>query len=103
MFDEPFTKQHIADVISFEWNNQCKTDHFTCYEPRHYYKRQLQRVKRRWGETKFQCKKNGVYLITGGAGGLGYLFAEYLAKQAEVKLVLTGRSPPVKRRKIERS
>jgi len=94
MFDEPFTKQHIADVISFEWNNQCKTDHFTCYEPRHYYKRQLQRVKKEDGEKhSFSVKKNGVYLITGGAGGLGYLFAEYLAKQAEVKLVLTGRSP----------
>ncbi|MCX4185477.1 SDR family NAD(P)-dependent oxidoreductase [Bacillus amyloliquefaciens] len=94
MFDEPFTKQHIADVISFEWNNQCKTDHFTCYEPRHYYKRQLQKVKKEDGEKhSFSVKKNGVYLITGGAGGLGYLFAEYLAKQAEVKLILTGRSP----------
>ncbi len=51
MFDEPFTKRHIADVISFEWNNQCKTDHFTCYEPRHYYKRRLQRVKKKMGRN----------------------------------------------------
>ena len=37
-------------------------------------------------------KENGVYLITGGAGGLGLLFAEFLAKEFKAKLVLTGRS-----------
>lgn len=39
-------------------------------------------------------KQDGVYLITGGLGGLGYLFALYLASKAAVKLVLTGRSEP---------
>ncbi|WP_139488191.1 SDR family NAD(P)-dependent oxidoreductase [Brevibacillus dissolubilis] len=34
----------------------------------------------------------GVCLITGGAGGLGLIFARYLAQQAKAKLVLTGRS-----------
>ena len=37
-------------------------------------------------------KENGVYLITGGLGALGRIFAEQLAKEAKVKLVLTGRS-----------
>lgn len=37
-------------------------------------------------------KKNGVYLITGGAGGLGLIFANYLAEHYQAKLVLTGRS-----------
>jgi polyketide synthase PksN len=37
-------------------------------------------------------KENGVYLITGGAGGLGIILAEYLAKQVKAKLVLTGRT-----------
>ncbi|OQY57302.1 MAG: hypothetical protein B6247_00650, partial [Candidatus Parabeggiatoa sp. nov. 2] len=36
--------------------------------------------------------EKGVYLITGGAGGLGLIFADYLAKQFKAKLVLTGRS-----------
>ncbi|EDN72968.1 Putative polyketide synthase [Beggiatoa sp. SS] len=40
-----------------------------------------------------RLKEQGVYLVTGGAGGLGLIFAEYLAKQVkEAKLVLTGRS-----------
>jgi hypothetical protein len=42
-------------------------------------------------------KPGGTYLITGGCGGLGLLFAKYLAKASSktepVKLILTGRSP----------
>jgi polyketide synthase PksN len=37
-------------------------------------------------------RKNGVYLITGGAGGLGLIFAEFLAKEYQARLLLTGRS-----------
>ncbi|MCP4135959.1 MAG: SDR family NAD(P)-dependent oxidoreductase [bacterium] len=37
-------------------------------------------------------KENGVYLVTGGAGGLGLIFAEYLTTQKNVTLILTGRS-----------
>jgi amino acid adenylation domain-containing protein len=37
-------------------------------------------------------KKNGVYLITGGMGGLGLIFARYLATKYQAKLILTGRS-----------
>jgi acyl transferase domain-containing protein/acyl carrier protein/ubiquinone/menaquinone biosynthesis C-methylase UbiE len=37
-------------------------------------------------------KKNGVYLITGGAGGLGLIVARHLVKRGNVNLILTGRS-----------
>ncbi len=37
-------------------------------------------------------KQRGVYLVTGGAGGLGLIFAEELARQCQARLVLTGRS-----------
>jgi len=37
-------------------------------------------------------KEAGVYLITGGAGGLGFIFADYLAKEYRARLVLSGRS-----------
>lgn len=39
-------------------------------------------------------RPKGVYLITGGLGGLGFIFAEYLAKNFQAKLVLFGRSAP---------
>jgi acyl transferase domain-containing protein len=37
-------------------------------------------------------KKRGVYLITGGLGGLGIIFANHLAAHFQAKLILTGRS-----------
>ncbi|MDM5187018.1 SDR family NAD(P)-dependent oxidoreductase [Bacillus sp. DX4.1] len=37
-------------------------------------------------------RQKGVYLITGGLGGIGFLFAQYLAKEFKAKLVLVGRS-----------
>src|SRR5205823_4421153 len=37
-------------------------------------------------------RQKGVYLITGGLGGLGLIFAEYLARNFQAKLVLIGRS-----------
>ncbi len=37
-------------------------------------------------------KKGGVYLITGGLGGIGLTLAEYLAHDFQAKLVLTSRS-----------
>jgi amino acid adenylation domain-containing protein len=41
-------------------------------------------------------REGGVYLITGGLGGIGLVLAEYLAEHARAKLVLIGRSglPP---------
>ncbi|MCA9609269.1 MAG: KR domain-containing protein, partial [Myxococcales bacterium] len=38
-------------------------------------------------------REGGVYLITGGLGGLGLTFAEWLAREAKAKLVLLSRSP----------
>lgn len=38
-------------------------------------------------------KDGGVYLITGGAGGIGIKLAERIAKKAKVRIVLIGRRP----------
>ncbi|HEX8617120.1 MAG TPA: SDR family NAD(P)-dependent oxidoreductase, partial [Thermoanaerobaculia bacterium] len=40
-----------------------------------------------------RIKEHGVYLITGGAGGLGLVFAEHLSRTYNARIVLTGRSP----------
>ncbi|CAN7392939.1 SDR family NAD(P)-dependent oxidoreductase [Trinickia sp. LjRoot230] len=44
------------------------------------------------GTDGVPLRHGGVYLITGGAGGLGLLFAEHLARSCRANLVLTGRS-----------
>lgn len=43
-------------------------------------------------EGTSRLRKGGVYLITGGLGGIGLVLAEYLAKTVQAKLILTGRS-----------
>ncbi len=40
-----------------------------------------------------RLKKNGVYLITGGLGGIGFILAKDLAQRPGANLVLTGRTP----------
>ena len=40
-----------------------------------------------------RLRERGVYLITGGLGGVGLTLAEYLAQSVKAKLVLLGRSP----------
>ncbi|KYF70741.1 SDR family NAD(P)-dependent oxidoreductase [Sorangium cellulosum] len=39
-------------------------------------------------------REGGVYLITGGLGGIGLWLADYLARTVRARLILTGRSAP---------
>jgi acyl transferase domain-containing protein/thioesterase domain-containing protein len=39
-----------------------------------------------------RLREKGIYLITGGLGGIGLTLAEHLAKTVQAKLILTGRS-----------
>jgi amino acid adenylation domain-containing protein/non-ribosomal peptide synthase protein (TIGR01720 family) len=43
-------------------------------------------------DRSFGIRENGVYLITGGTGGIGLEVAKYLAAQAKVNLILINRS-----------
>lgn len=53
----------------------------------------LEPIESGWSK---KVREQGVYVITGGLGGIGGALAEALAKQAKAKLVLVGRSelPP---------
>ncbi|WP_434629665.1 SDR family NAD(P)-dependent oxidoreductase [Chromobacterium sp. CV08] len=46
------------------------------------------------GNGGASLRDGGVYLITGGGGGLGAIFAEHLARRYRARLVLSGRSAP---------
>jgi len=56
------------------------------------------------GEKELSLRDRGVYIITGGTGGLGLIFAEYLAVKVKAKLILSGRSDlsAEKKEKIKR-
>jgi NAD(P)-dependent dehydrogenase (short-subunit alcohol dehydrogenase family)/acyl carrier protein len=53
------------------------------------------------GETDPRLKKHGVYLISGGFGGMGFTLAGFLASAYQAKLILVGRSPFPQRRQWE--
>jgi len=40
-----------------------------------------------------RLRKQGVYLITGGFGNIGFTLAQYLARSVQARLILVGRSP----------
>lgn len=94
----------IAQEASLVWDEICAEDwkdneiRYRGGEDAQEYRRYVSRltpetiVRSRLPELPL--KENGVYLITGGLGGLGLIFAEYLAKNFKAKLVLTGRSTP---------
>jgi acyl transferase domain-containing protein/acyl carrier protein len=44
------------------------------------------------GDGETRLRRNGVYLITGGLGGVGLVLARHLAQKVQAKLVLIGRS-----------
>jgi tyrocidine synthetase-3 len=64
-------------------------------------KREIRDIKPLLQEAveEIKIKKGGVYLITGGAGGLGKLFAKYISKTEGARLILTGRSEKSKLKK----
>nr|WP_323805969.1 SDR family NAD(P)-dependent oxidoreductase [Paenibacillus larvae] len=45
------------------------------------------------GLSAERLKENGVYLITGGMGGIGFAMAQHLSKRIRANYVLLGRSP----------
>lgn len=42
--------------------------------------------------AELKIKEGGVYLITGGAGALGRVFAEYISRTSGTRIILSGRS-----------
>ncbi|PKM94960.1 MAG: hypothetical protein CVU84_08530 [Firmicutes bacterium HGW-Firmicutes-1] len=62
---------------------------------------EIEEIENTEKEHKSLIKHKGVYLITGGAGGLGQIFAEHLAKVYHARLVLVGRSELTKEKQLK--
>lgn len=63
------------------------------YRGNHYWVQTFERMRlERSTEEALPLRKGGVYLITGGLGGLGLEMAKYLTQAAGAKLALMGRS-----------
>ncbi|HSF39387.1 MAG TPA: amino acid adenylation domain-containing protein [Thermoanaerobaculia bacterium] len=59
----------------------------------HRWVQSFEPVRLERAEAGAGLRPGGVYLVTGGFGGMGMALAEHLARTCAAKLILTGRSP----------
>jgi amino acid adenylation domain-containing protein/thioester reductase-like protein len=91
--DADTTLHNWADRVSIELQLDTQNEKVIRYEGEVRYVEQLIAfAPQLLSKTQLPLRQHGVYLITGGLGGLGLIFAEYLAKQYQAKLILMGRS-----------
>jgi acyl transferase domain-containing protein/NAD(P)-dependent dehydrogenase (short-subunit alcohol dehydrogenase family)/acyl carrier protein len=84
----------LPGLLRKEWQNAEAADTEVRYRAARRFVRRLKRFEPQETANPLTLRKGGVYLITGGLGGLGLIFAEHLARSAGATLVLTGRSAP---------
>ncbi|HWE64023.1 MAG TPA: FkbM family methyltransferase, partial [Chloroflexota bacterium] len=69
------------------------SDHLVAYRGRQRWVRTFEPVRLETpAALPARLRQGGVYLITGGLGRLGLIIAQYLARRAEARLILIGRS-----------
>lgn len=86
-------QQEYADIISREIEMESK-DIIVAYRGKNRWTRELIRLEKEIIENINinPIKYDGVYLITGGTGGIGLTLAEHLAKNNKCKIILMGRT-----------
>lgn len=72
------------------------------YRGRHRWVQTYERVPLESSPPTLGLRQRGVYLITGGMGGIGLALAEHLAAAVQARLILVGRSPVPPREQWDR-
>ncbi len=83
---EPYVSQLYQQVTAHDFNSVCYDEgerHVLQVQPSH---------AALTAREETGIKQGGTYLITGGFGGLGLIFARYLAQRYSARLILTGRT-----------
>ena len=84
--------QLLVSRILAEFESQLPT-RVVAYRGKHRWAQAYQPVRlNRARDRASRLRPGGVYLIIGGLGGLGLVFAEELARSVQAKLLLVGRS-----------
>jgi acyl transferase domain-containing protein/acyl carrier protein len=85
--ENKFIDQLLAEIT------EDSSDQIVAYRGKHRWVQTFEPVRLdRIDQVTPLLKQRGVYLITGGLGGIGLVLAEHLAKTVQAKLILTGRS-----------
>ncbi len=90
---EGVQRQRLVDDLLAEIAGET-SDLVIAYRGRHRWVQDFEQVRLNDAEaTPASLRDRGVYLVTGGMGGMGLEFAEYLASTVNARLVLVGRTP----------
>ncbi|MBC1236342.1 MULTISPECIES: type I polyketide synthase [Nostoc] len=85
-------QEKLIDQLIAEFTTK-PTDSVVAYRKHHRWIQTFEPVSlEEASPEKARLQQGGVYLITGGLGGIGLTLAEYLAKTVQAKLVLISRS-----------
>lgn len=83
----------IVDNLLSEFNQEFSNS-VLAYRDHERWLQSLKKIKlKKSTEPNNRLRKGGVYLITGGLGGIGLTIGEYLAKTVQANLIFIGRSP----------
>jgi acyl transferase domain-containing protein/acyl carrier protein len=90
--NQSWQQEKLIDQLLSELQTQF-SDSVIAYRGNHRWVQQFEPVYLEPATGKIlKLQEKGVYLITGGLGGIGLVLAEHLAKTVQAKLLLTGRS-----------
>ncbi len=94
MVPSSFTDEHSIALAVSELTQKDPYAIEILYEGSERLSRSIKRLSRELLQQPMNLpiRENGVYLITGGTGGLGLIIASHLAESFQAKLILTGRS-----------
>ena len=82
----------LVDALLAELTVQKASDLMVAYRGLHCWVQTFEPIRIEPISKIPKLREKGVYLITGGLGGIGMVLAEYLAQTVQAKLVLIGRS-----------
>jgi acyl transferase domain-containing protein/tryptophanase/SAM-dependent methyltransferase len=83
----------VLDAVQTELHARVQDANAVRYDAQERYVRRLKAIDLDEATgSAVRLREKGAYLITGGAGGLGLIFARHLARECKARLVLTGRS-----------
>lgn len=82
---------HLPTLMSIISVEQATSDTEVRYINKQRYVKTLNEIQLTTTSTK-GIKEGGTYLVTGGAGGLGLIFARYISKTPGTTIILAGRS-----------
>ncbi|QIC04833.1 SDR family NAD(P)-dependent oxidoreductase [Brevibacillus sp. 7WMA2] len=91
-WDTDISAQALPEILQV--NSQKSLDTYIQYQANKRYIQEWNEIKVSEQAEDLPWKDKGIYLITGGTGSLGFIFAREIAERVkDATLILTGRSP----------